>query len=131
VVQRCVLAIFAAAVGWMLPTVSAPAAYASCGDWLQHNDQSAPVGSDNKAIARDEIAPKSPGIPCNGPNCSRVPDQPAAPAPANISFAPAKSALEIGSVTLAECACQTDIAGQSSAKRAKGFRPSVYHPPRV
>jgi hypothetical protein len=82
-------------------------------------------------VAPGGILQHSQGAPCDGPFCTRVPQQPAAPAPADISVAPAKSALQIGLVTLAECMSQSHIAGESGAKRATGFRALVYHPPRA
>jgi hypothetical protein len=133
VFRRCTSAVLAAFVGWMLLIAAASTACASCGDWLQHGDQSALPSQQSKdtSEARLGIADRFPAPPCNGPSCSRVPEQPVAPAPADISVAPAKSALQIGQITLAEYARQSRITGEAGAKRAKGFPALVYHPPRA
>jgi hypothetical protein len=82
-------------------------------------------------VARDAIAEHSPGSPCDAPYCTRIPDQPAAPGPAEISYTPVKSALQSCVVTFTQCAFQTGSACQSVAKRANGFPALVYHPPRA
>lgn len=129
-VQRCASAIFGAS--WMLLTMTASGAYASCGDWLQHGVKPTTAGhATSSPVARDAITRQSPESPCNGPYCTRVPEQPAAPAPGDISFAPMKSVLQSGGVTLVECACQTGGTCRTNAKSAKGFPASIYHPPRA
>jgi hypothetical protein len=109
----------------------AAAASASCGDWLQHDDKSTAA----PAVKSDTSFTGSVGAeheaPCNGPYCTRVPEQPVSPAPAEMSFAPAKSALQVGLATLAGRARESRIAGETDAKSAKGFPALVYHPPRA
>ena len=130
VVRRCGSAALAAFVCWMLLTA---AASASCGDWLKHSDEFTTPSQQTKkgtSVAPAGIADPSPAAPCNGPFCGRIPEQPPAPGPADISVAPAKSALQIGLITLAECTRQSPITGEADAKGAKGFPALVYHPPR-
>jgi hypothetical protein len=127
------LAVLAASACWILLTVTVSHAYASCGDWLEHSDRSATASKQNgdTLAAPGDITNHSPARPCNGPFCSRVPKQPAAPAPVDISSAPAKSALHVGLVTLAEYMRRTNIAGEIAARPAKGFPASIDHPPRA
>jgi hypothetical protein len=133
VVRRRASAVFAALICWMLLTVATSAAYASCGDWLQHGDNSSASLAPSRltAVARDAFAEPPQGPLCNGLYCTRVPEQPVAPTPAEVLSAPAKSALQIGLLTLAECSRQSQIASECSAKRAKGFPALIYHPPRA
>jgi hypothetical protein len=133
VVVRRALAVLALSACWMLLTITASSAYASCGDWLQHGDKPTvhPATSVPAVVARDDVAQRLPVAPCNGPYCARVPEQPVTPAPAEISFAPAKSALQIGLVTFAEHTSESQIAGEADAKRAMGFPALIYHPPRA
>ncbi len=130
-VQRCASAIFGASLYWMLLDITASTAHASCGDWLQHGVQSTAGPAKSSPVTRDAITKHSSGPPCNGPYCTRVPDQPATPAPGDISFAPMKSALQSGVVPWTECACQTGSACRTTAKSAKGFPAIIYHPPRA
>jgi hypothetical protein len=60
-----------------------------------------------------------------------VPEQPAAPAPADVSSDPTKSAIQIGLVTLAEFVRPSNVAVETAARPAKGFPASIDHPPRA
>jgi hypothetical protein len=129
---RCALAIIAASISCLLLTTTASTSYASCGDWLQHDDKSslADVQGDAKAGVGKGFSKHWPVLPCRGPNCTRVPMHPA-PSPVSNSFDSAKSALLCFLTSLSASTYETIIPLAGIDQPARGFPSSIDHPPRA
>ena len=108
-------------------------AYATCGDWLQHEAKPASkTGADDRvSAAENNSTDRLPAAPCRGGECDRGPAHPAAPIPADVSFGPAKSALQVSIASLPGGTDVTSFAGEASVMPTDGFPMGVYHPPRA
>jgi hypothetical protein len=133
VVYRCALAIFAASISCLLLTTTASTSYASCGDWLRHDDKSSSAGVQGNArvVVGNGFGERLPVLPCSGPNCTRVPKHPVTPAPADDSFGSVKSALQSFLTSLAASTNKTIVLLAGNDQPAKGFPSLIDHPPRA
>jgi hypothetical protein len=133
VAYRCALAIFSALISCLLLTTAASTSYASCGDWLQHDDKPSAAGvrGSTSVVVGNGLGERVPILPCSGPNCTRAPKHPVAPAPVNDSSGSMKSAVQSSLTSLAASTFMTVLLLAGNDQPAKGFPSSIDHPPRA
>ena len=108
---------------FLLVAGSADSTEASCGDWLDEHVT---------APAMDDVAPTSPKVPCNGPECRRSHDDlPLAPSSPSRQFDGPERWCRLLDDLAARPTLSSPLPPQANVRTADGDRPSIDRPPRV
>jgi hypothetical protein len=127
----------------LLQSVLGMRAFATCGDWLAHPDQSPTAvertGSDAHVLVDEDgsvdgtlRSSEQPfPLPCHGPYCRNAPTKPVPTAPPTTVNASDKLLLAAQGIVCNPLSRWSYVSSDTSAHAVRGFPVDIEHPPRA